>query len=145
MNLTGFQIDESNDLLGALDIIHRTVRSAFVTGWSGRATFPFAIFADFFNVLGINLAVARLFCVIASLFALWFFLSIVPVLFSVTVSAAATLALSFSWWFLWASFCVFPMMIQALGVLAAFYFIEKGLRDGKRIYFWWSGTFTGIT
>ena len=145
MNLTGFQIDESNDLLGALDIIHRTVRSPFVTGWSGRATFPFAIFADFFNVLGIHLAVARLFCVIASLFALWFFYQLCRFYFSVTVSAIATLALSFSWWFSWGTFVVFPMMIQALGVLAAFYFMEKGLRDGKRIYFWWSGTFTGIT
>jgi hypothetical protein len=144
-NLAGFQIDEANDLQGAQDFFHNALRTPFATGWSGRATFPFAVFYDFFKVFGQHLSSARFFCVLASIAAVWFFYKLCRYYFSVTVSLVATLMLSFSWWFLWGSFVVFPMMIQDLGVLMSFYFLEKALREGKRIYFWWSGTAVGIT
>ncbi|HTA76005.1 MAG TPA: glycosyltransferase family 39 protein [bacterium] len=144
-HLTGFQIDEANDLQGAQDFLRNAVRSPFTTGWSGRATYPFAVQSDIFKIFGQHLFAARALSVVFAVLGIYLFYKLSRYFFSVTASAVGTLLLSVSWWFMWGSYIVICMMMQDLGVIAAFYFAEKGLREGKRIFFFWSGAVTAIT
>jgi hypothetical protein len=59
-------------------------------------------------------------------------------------SVCATFLMATSWWFLWASFVTFPLMVQDAAVVAAFYLLEKAFRDGKASTFWWSGAVAGM-
>ena len=144
-NFTGFQIDEANDLNSAFDIVQGTQHSPFITGWWGRATFEFALIADFFRVFGSSLAVARGFSAVCSLAMLWLFFRWCRFYFGATASFGASFLMSVSWYFLWGSHNTFPMVIQDLGVVASFYLLERGFREGKAAFFWWSGTLAGMT
>ncbi len=144
-NFTGFQIDEANDLNAAYDMIHNHDASPFATGWWGRATFEFSLLADGLRIFGASLAGGRAFSSLLSLALLVIFYKWTRLYFNSAACLTATFLMSVSWWFLWGSFVTFPMMVQDLGMVSSFYFLDKALREKKTGFYWWSGAVSGMT
>lgn len=138
-NFTGLQGDEANNLTDEVGVLEGNLTSPFVTGWGGTPTFPDFIVAIFFKIFGVNLWVARLVSVLASLISLWFFHRWCRFWMGNLASLIAVFLLAVSWWFLYFSFSPFHNSLLLMWQIMAFYFLEKGLKEGKRMDFWWAG------
>ncbi len=143
-NLTGLQADEGNNLcdtaacaFGGSDVHF----SPFVRGWGGTPTMPYWIVGSFFRLFGAQVWVARLVSALASLGALWFFYGWCRNWLGNLASLFAVSLMALSWWFLYFSLSPFHNAILIMTETAAFYFMEKGFREGKRMDFWWAGIF----
>lgn len=146
-NLTGFQADEANNLLdessvafgGAL--VHN---SPFITGWGATPTMPDFIVGAFFKLFGASVWLARLISALASLFALWFFYKWCRFRLGNLASLCAVYLMAVSWWFLYLSLSPFHNAILIMTETVSFYFLEKGILEGKRMDFWWAGIFSAL-
>lgn len=140
-NFTGLQGDEVNNLVGAAGIIqnHYAGESPFLTGWGGTADLPQWVLALFFQFLGARVWVGRLVSVLASMVTLFFFYRWCRFWLGNLAAGVATLLFSISWWFLYFSFSPFNNSMLFMTQVMAFYFLQKGFVEGKKMDFWWSG------
>ena len=60
-------------------------------------------------------------------------------------SFTAALLLNFSWWFLFYSLSPFDDIFTVCFGTATFYFLERAMREGRRIDFWWAGLLAGAS
>lgn len=140
-DFTGLQGDEVSNLSDTWGIVywHFTKINPFHTGWGGTPNLPKVIVALFYSVLGSDVWVARLVSALASMVTLWYFKKWCRFWFGNLASLVATLLMGISWWFLYFSFSPFHNGILMMTEVMAFYYLEKGFREGKRWDFWWSG------
>jgi 4-amino-4-deoxy-L-arabinose transferase-like glycosyltransferase len=143
-NLTGLQADEANNLaetatfaFGKSDVQF----SPFIRAWGGTPAMPYWIVGAFFKLFGTSVWLARLVSALASLGALWFFYGWCRNWLGNLASLTATSLMALSWWFLYFSLSPFHNAILIMTETASFYFMEKGIRRGKRMDFWWAGIF----
>ncbi len=61
--------------------------------------------------------------------------------FGARASLLATLFFAISWWHLLYAVSPFSAIFTILFEICVFYFLERGLREGRKAFFWWSGFF----
>jgi len=142
-HFTGLCLDEANNLDDAAAFVGGSLRSPFITGWGGTASLPYCIVGPFMMVLGVKVWVARFVSLLAALLATWFFYRWCRFFYGTAASAVATLGLAVSWWYLYYALSVWHNTLLFLSMICAFYFLEKGLREGKRGDFFWAGISAG--
>lgn len=139
-NLTGLQPDEANNLTSTYAVAFgNLVPSPFVTSWGGTPTMPYYLVAAFFKAFGAKVWAARLVSVLASLVTLVLFYRWSRFWMGNLAALTTVFLMGVSWWFLYFSLSPFHNAILLMTEVAAFYFLEKGLREGKKMDFWWSG------
>ncbi len=139
----GFQGDEANDAFDGVNAMTMSngVDSPFKTSWGGSPSMPYFFAAEFLKVFGINLIGYRLYTLTACFISVWVFFKWVRFYFSARASLVASFLLAISWWHLYNSFAVFNNNITFLMEVTSFYFLEKALRSGRKVDFWWTGVF----
>jgi hypothetical protein len=71
-NITGFQNDEANNLLGAMDVLQGIIKTPF-SGENDFSTLPYFMLAPFFKIFGSTLAAGRGAAAFLSLIAVFSF------------------------------------------------------------------------
>jgi len=145
MDFGGFQNDESNNLFCAIQVATGHEFTPFGEGWSGTASFLDFLIAPFFKVFGISLPAARAASATFSMLGLFYFYRLCRFYFSEVASAMATFLFSIAFWELFFSASGFSNIITVFFEVAAFYYMTKALREGKRLDFWWGGLFTAAS
>jgi hypothetical protein len=144
-NFAGLQIDEANNLMSCVSVLEGVLKSPFATAWWGNPSFTYFLTAGVLKVFGLKLAVARCVSAVDALLAIFAFYKICRLYFSVSVSWIAGLLFSASWWNLYFSFSPFHNMFTVLFELGTLYFLLRGLRDGKSVFYLASGLFMGAS
>lgn len=138
-NATGLIVDEANNLNSAVAVARGGIQSPFVTSWGGTPTLPYFLVGAAFKVFGAEIWAARLVSSLAAIATLWFFFHWCRFFFGSAASVIATYWLAVSWWQLYFALSAWHNSLLFLSAVSAFYFLEKGLRNGRRMDFWWAG------
>ncbi len=140
-DFTGFQIDEANHLIDAVRVLKGELYSPFMTGWWGNPSFVYFITAGFFEIFGISLASGRALSAVLSVVSLYLFYRLTRFYVAPAAALLSTLLFSFAWYHLFYSLSPFTDIFTLTFELAAFFFLERGLREGRRADFAWTGIF----
>ena len=142
-NFTGFQNDEANNLLGALDVLQGKMRSPFI-GELNFSTLPYFLLAPFIKVFGLKLAAGRGAAAFLSVIGVYFFYRWCRLYFGIMASGLAAFFFSYCWWNLFNSLSPFLHISTVLFDISCFLFLAMALKTGRRLYFGLSGLFMAL-
>jgi hypothetical protein len=140
----GFQIDEGNTLEQVPLILRREVTSPWRTAWWGTPTLPYFVQAAFIREWGNRFAVAHGVSTLFSLAAVLTFHRLCRSFLSPGVSLAASLMFAWSWWHLFFSISAFHNIMVLFCAIAAFLFLERAFREGRRADFLLTGVMAAL-
>jgi hypothetical protein len=143
-HVTGLQIDEANTILYASKVLSGELKSPFCTVGMLEHTFHHFLLAGAFRLFGETCAVARAFSAAVSIAALYFFYLLCRFFFGPWASLLATFLMSIGWWFLFCSLSPFQNITVCFFVILVFYFMEKGMRSGRKADFCLAGIISGF-
>jgi len=143
-NVVGLQNDEANMIMDVMNVLNGTMQNPFGVGWGDTAAMPYYLTAIFYKVLGNHLWVARFVSTLGGLLGIFVLFKLCRLFFSPIASLLAAYFYAVSWWCLFHSLSPFNGIFTVLYCLSAFYFLETGLREGKRMNFWLAGIFTAL-
>ncbi len=143
-NVVGLQNDEANMIMDTMNVLNGTMTDPFGVGWGATASLPYYVTALFYKLLGPHLWVARFVSVLGSFLAIFMFFKFCRLFFSSASSLLVSYFFAVSWWTLFHSLSPFNGIFTVLYCLCGLYFLERGLREGKRMHFWWAGIFAAL-
>jgi|GEM_PF-3033825 len=143
-NVVGLQNDEANMVMDVMSVLNGTLQNPFGVGWGDTAALPYYLTSVFYRILGNHLWVARFVSTLGGLMGIFVLFKLCRLFFSPLASLLAAYFYAVSWWSLFHSLSPFNGIFTVLYCLSAFYFLETGLREGKRLNFWLTGIFTAL-
>jgi hypothetical protein len=139
--LSGFMQDEALDHQEAIHVVQEISLNPFRTGWGGSPILPYWIRGQIYKFIGIDLWAIRLISMTVSMLAIYMFYRLCRLFFGARASLLTTLFFAISWWHMLYAFSPFSAIFTLLFEICVYYFLERGLREGRKEFFWWSGFF----
>ncbi len=143
-NFLGFSHDDSAELFIAADILKGTIHSPYTIMFNYWCILEEYFTAAVFKAFGTGLATGRFMLSLFAVLSVYVLYRLCRLFFSQAVSLVTAFLFAISWWHLFFSFEVNPDTYIVFFELCAFYFLEKGFREGRPGRFIWAGIFSAM-
>jgi hypothetical protein len=140
----GLQVDEANNIVYGSRVLSGEIATPFCTVGVVEHTFHHYLLAPALWLFGETCTTGRVFSAVVSIAALYFFCLLCRFFFSPAASLLATFLMSVGWWFLFYSLSPFQNVTVCFFVILVVYFLERGLRSGRKVDFWAAGMITAF-
>jgi hypothetical protein len=140
----GLQADEANNIVYGSWVLSGEISTPYCTVGVVEHTFHHYLLAPALWLFGETCVTGRAFSAVVSIAALYFFYLLCRFFFSPAASLLATFLMSVGWWFLFYSLSPFQNITVGFFEILVIYFLERGLRSGKKIDFWAAGVITAF-
>ncbi len=144
-NFLGLNHDESAELFVAVSVLKGEVLSPYNLVWGPWCALGHYFTAAAFKVFGVGLDTGRIMPSLFAVLSVYVFFRLCRLFFSQAVSLITVFLFSISWWHLFFSFAIWLNTFLVFFELCAFYFLEKGYREGRPSRFIWAGVFSAVS
>ncbi len=143
-NFLGFNHDEAAQLSAGISIWKGENHNPYDIVWGPWCALGHYFTAAAFKVFGPGLDTGRIMPCLFAVLSVYVFFRLCRLFFSQAVSLATAFLFSISWWHLFWSFDIWLNTFIVFIELCAFYFLEKGFREGRPGRFIWAGIFSAV-